>query len=1373
MNLENRNFDHIDPQEYEAVKISLASPEKIREWSYGEVKIAETINYRTDKPERNGLFCGKIFGPVVDYECICGKYKRRKHRGIRCEKCGVEVIASNVRRERMGHIEMACPVTHIWFMKSVPNRLAILLDIAPKDLRKVVYYHSFLVIEAGETNYQVGDVIDEDVKIALQGEDRRFKAEIGAEAVAILLNKLNLPEVADILKEELLVAGAEAKRKKIIKRLKIVEVFKKSNIAPSSMVLTVIPVIPPDLRPLVPLEGGRFATSELNDFYRRIIHRNNRLKKLLGIGAPSIIIRNEQRILQEAVDALFDNSKMISKPILGSSKRPLKSLSDSLKGKYGRFRQNLLGKRVDYSGRSVIVVGPDLKLNQCGLPKQMALELFKPFVFHQLMKEERVRAIREAKKLIEENDPIIWEVLDKVVDKHPVILNRAPTLHKLGIQSFEPILVEGKAIHLHPLVCAAFNADFDGDQMAVHIPVSLEAQVEAKVLLSATNNILSPATGMPIMVPSQDMVLGLYWMTKDLPDRMGEGKIFPNIESAIGVYEQEAIDLHALINVRINNKICNTTIGRVILYDVLPRSINFEEVNKTFRQADIKDIVIKCYNMAGNVETVKLLDKFKDFGFKYATESGISICMKDMVIPDNKTKYLQEAEKKTADIYQQFQSGIITEGERYNKVVDVWSETTEIIGKDMLAAMQDNTRTMEERGVPINALFAMVDSGARGSTNQNRQLGGMRGLMSKPSGEIIETPITANFREGLGVHQYFISTHGARKGLADTALKTARSGYLTRRLVDVSQDSIISVDDCGTNKSIVVEALVENGEVVEKLTQRILGRMTADEVLHPRTQEILIEKNIMLDETNVSLLDEAAVMAVAVRSVLVCEANFGICVKCYGRDLSNNSLVKIGVAVGVIAAQSIGEPGTQLTMRTFHIGGAASRQVERTSWIAEKTGTFDLKDVKFVENKEGFKVVINRKSEARILDENNYPIERLIIPMGSKLFFKDKQLIKAADKIAEWDPFSVHIISDIRGIVKYHDVVEGESMKRQTDVNTGISREVIIDNLEHDLKPAIRLKSVDTKRDLKSPDGNLHRGFDLPIRAEIVVPENSIISPGDTIAKIPKESSKNKDITGGLPRVIDLLEAREPKEKCVISDIDGRVQYGGHTKKKREIIIVPEAGESKKYLVPRSRYIIVLENEEIKAGEALTDGSPNPHDILEVKGLEAVQKYLVNEVLEVYRSQGVKINDKHVEVIVRHMLQKVEIISSGDTTFLGGEIISKKIFQEENKKTEKQGLRKAEAKPKLLGVMQAALRTDSFLSSASFQETTKILTDASINGKLDYFQGLKENVIAGRLIAAGTGYAYRQKNYRYKVTDKNIPILGKKAIEGNIEEEAE
>ncbi len=1337
-----------DPLSFSAIRISLASPDKIRQWSHGEVKKPETINYRTFKPERDGLFCAKIFGPVKDYECNCGKYKRMKHRGVVCEKCGVEVIQSKVRRERLGHITLATPVAHIWFLKSLPSRIGNLLDITLKDLEKVLYCESFIVVDPKETDLKKGELLSEDrfhKELEKNGDDS-FTAGMGGEAVRDLLRQIDVVSLADQLRKDMKETTSDAKRKKIAKRLKVAESFRESGNKPDWMMLEVIPVIPPDLRPLVPLDGGRFATSDLNDLYRRVINRNNRLKRLQELNAPDIIIRNEKRMLQEAVDALFDNGRR-GKTITGPNKRPLKSLSDMLKGKQGRFRQNLLGKRVDYSGRSVIVVGPELKLHQCGLPKIMALEHFKPFIYHELEARGFVTTIKSAKKMVEKERPEVWDILDDVIREHPVLLNRAPTLHRLGIQAFEPVLIEGKAIQLHPLVCSAFNADFDGDQMAVHVPLSIEAQMEARVLMMSTNNILSPAHGKPIIVPTQDIVLGIYYMTRERAFARGEGKTFSSPEEVRAAYDQGEVDLQAKIKVRMNDKRIETTTGRVLLWEIVPRAIGFDAINKVMDKKQLGNLIDICYRLCGEKETVLLADRVRTLGYGNATRAGISISIKDMRIPKKKSEFLERAEKEVREIENQYLEGLITDGERYNKVIDIWAQVTEEVAVEMMAEISNEiaTRDGEERKQPsFNPIYIMADSGARGSAQQIRQLAGMRGLMAKPSGEIIETPITANFREGLTVLQYFISTHGARKGLADTALKTANSGYLTRRLVDVAQDAIITEFDCGTLDGIYIGSLVEGGEIIEAMGERILGRVALEDILDPFNNEVLVKSNEEVDEAKVKLIDTAGIDRVRIRSVLTCQAKRGICVECYGRDLARGRKAHIGEAVGVIAAQSIGEPGTQLTMRTFHIGGTASRRAEQSTLENRNAGVIKFHGLNTVKKKDGSLVVMNRNGELVIADETGRERERYSVIYGAKLMVKEGQRVEANQLLAEWDPYAMPMLTEVAGIVKFGDVLEGVTMNEQLDEVTGLSRKVIIESRDPDARPRISIKN-DKGETLQLPESEQMARYYLPVGSNIQVAEGDFIEAGEVIAKIPRETTKTKDITGGLPRVAELFEARKPKEHAIIADIDGVVSFGKDTKGKRKVVVTPEvdgkvrADMAKEYLISKGRHISVHSGDRVKAGEAMMDGAANPHDILRVLGLKELARYLVDEVQEVYRLQGVKINDKHIEVIVRQMLRRVRITDVGDTAFLVDEQVEKTQFEDENERVLADGGKPAMGEPLLLGITKASLSTESFISASSFQETTKVLTEAAISGKVDYLRGLKENVIMGRLIPAGTG----------------------------------
>jgi DNA-directed RNA polymerase subunit beta' len=1342
-----------DPSSFNSVRISLASKEKILEWSFGEVKKPETINYRTFKPERDGLFCSKIFGPIKDFECNCGKYKRMKHRGIVCEKCGVEVIQSKVRRERMGHITLAAPVAHIWFLKALPSKVGNLLDMTLKELERVLYFEGHIVVDPKDTPLSKGEVLsDEQLQQAREDFGNRFEAGIGAEAIQTMLKDLNVEELSQSLRVEMASTKSEAKRKKLTKRLKVINAFRDSKNKPEMTILNVVPVLPPDLRPLVPLDGGRFATSDLNDLYRRVINRNNRLKRLLELNAPDIIVRNEKRMLQEAVDVLFDNGRR-GKVVTGANKRPFKSLSDMLKGKQGRFRQNLLGKRVDYSGRSVIVVGPDLRLHQCGLPKKMALELFKPFIYNKLDEKGHVTTIKSAKKMVERETPEVWDSLDEVVKEYCILLNRAPTLHRLGMQAFEPILIEGKAIQLHPLVCTAFNADFDGDQMAVHIPLSIEAQIEARVLMMSTNNILSPANGDPIIVPSQDIVLGIYYMTRErLSTRekptKGEGKIFSSPEELRVAYDAGELDLHATIKVRMDGKIWDTTTGRVILYEIIPdKSLPFELVNKIMTKSALRHLINESHRKVGIKSTVILADRLKDLGYKYATISGISIAMKDMVIPSSKETIINDAESEVKKIEDQYVDGLITSGEKYNKVVDIWAQSTENVASEMMKEMAVERIDSPEAGPTdvssFNAVYMMSDSGARGSKDQMRQLAGMRGLMAKPSGEIIETPITSNFREGLTVLQYFISTHGARKGLADTALKTANSGYLTRRLVDVSQEAIITETDCGTIDGIWVESLLEGGEILQRVGERILGRVASDDIEDPVTGDVLVPANGAINEEEVELIEKAGIEKVRIRSVLTCEARRGVCKKCYGRDLAHGHEVNLGEAVGVIAAQSIGEPGTQLTMRTFHIGGTASRRVEQSTIQPRNAGEVKFIGLKTVATAEGDLVAMNRNGEMAILGKGGREVERYPIIYGASLKVRDGQKVDPLENptqvLAEWDPFTIPILTEVPGTVKFGDVIEDRTMKEKRDTVTGKISRVIVESREADVRPRISIKDSSGKTSDLPGSGKAKGRYQLPVGAVIMVNEGDAVGSGTVLAKIPRETTKTKDITGGLPRVAELFEVRKPKETAIITEIDGVVSFGKNTKGKRKMIVTPDVGDAVTYFVPRGKHVSVLDGDYVRAGEALMDGSADPHDILKIRGLKELAKYLVNEVQEVYRLQGVRINDKHIEVIVRQMVRQVSVTDVGESGFLLGENVEKWRFQEENNKLIAEGKQPASAESLLLGITKASLNTESFISAASFQETTKVLSEASIAGKEDRLKGLKENVIMGRLIPAGTG----------------------------------
>ena len=1330
------------PINYNSIRISIASPEKIESWSHGEVKKPETINYRTFKPEKDGLFCAKIFGPTKDYECNCGKYKRMKHRGIVCEKCGVEVIQSKVRRERMGHIRLATPVAHIWFLKSIPSKIGILSDMTLRELERILYFEAYLVLDGKKTALKKGEILSEDrYREAREKYGDDFVASQGADAIRELLRGTDVKELSKKLRAEMKETTSEAKKKRLAKRLKIIESFLESGNKPEWMILEVIPVIPPDLRPLVPLDGGRFATSDLNDLYRRVINRNNRLKRLLELNAPEIIIRNEKRMLQEAVDALFDNGKR-GRTILGANKKPLKSLSDMLRGKQGRFRQNLLGKRVDYSGRSVIVVGPELKLHQCGLPKKMALELFKHFIYHRLEEKGLVTTIKSAKKMLEKERPEVWDVLDEVIREHPVMLNRAPTLHRLGFQAFEPVLIEGKAIQLHPLVCAAFNADFDGDQMAVHVPLSVEAQSEARILMMSTNNILSPANGKPIIIPTQDIVLGIYYMTRERPYVKGEGKILSNTEEVRVAYDANEVDLHARIKVRLDGELVETTVGRVLLRDILPEEIPFRLINKVMKKSELANLIDYCYRYGGEKKTVLLSDRLKDLGYRYATLAGISISIDDMMTPSNKEKLLQEAQQEIERVQEQYTEGLITDGERYNKVIDIWAQVTENIAAVMLKELGNeeivSPAGQKQSTESLNPIFIMADSGARGSAQQVRQLAGMRGLMAKPSGEIIETPITANFREGLTVLQYFISTHGARKGLADTALKTANAGYLTRRLVDVAQDVVIRDHDCGTLDGIEVESLVEGGEIIESMRERILGRVALEEIRDPFSSDVIVKGNEEIDETLADRIEDIGIDKVKIRSVLTCKSKQGVCALCYGRDLARGRLVNVGEAIGIIAAQSIGEPGTQLTMRTFHIGGTASRRAEQTTLECRIDGKVKFINLKSVKNREGNLIVMNRNGEIAVLDENGRERRRYSVIYGAKLRVKDGQKVKEGEILAEWDPYSIPVLTEVSGRVKFGDIIEGATMQEQVDEFTGLSRKVITESKDAELRPRISIKD-EKGRTMNLPGSASQARYLLPVGANIFISEGDPVEAGDVIVKIPRETTKTKDITGGLPRVAELFEARKPKEYALISDIDGMVEFGKDLKGKRKVVIRPEVGEPKEYMIPRGKHVNVHEGDFVKAGEALMDGPSNPHDILRVLGDKALARYLVDEIQEVYKLQGVKINDKHIEVIVRQMLKRVKVKEVGDTHFLVDDQVEKFVFEEENARVVKEGGKPAVGEPLFLGITKASLITDSFISAASFQETTKVLTQAAVAGKVDNLKGLKENVIMGRLIPAGTG----------------------------------
>ena len=1357
-------------EDFDAIRIGLPSPEKIRSWSYGEVKKPETINYRTFKPERDGLFCAKIFGPIKDYECLCGKYKRLKHRGVICEKCGVEVTLSKVRRERMGHIELASPVAHIWFLKSLPSRMGLILDMTLRDIERVLYFEAYVVVDSGMTPLERKTLLSEDAYLdAIEQYGDEFDARMGAEAIRALLQAIDLNVEAAKLREELAATNSETKIKKLAKRLKVIEAFLHSGNKPEWMVLEILPVLPPELRPLVPLDGGRFATSDLNDLYRRVINRNNRLKRLLDLNAPDIIVRNEKRMLQEAVDALLDNGRR-GKAITGANKRQLKSLADMIKGKQGRFRQNLLGKRVDYSGRSVIVVGPTLKLHQCGLPKKMALELFKPFIFSKLEMRGLATTIKAAKKMVEQASPEVWDILEEVIREHPVLLNRAPTLHRLGIQAFEPVLVEGKAIQLHPLVCAPYNADFDGDQMAVHIPLSLEAQLEARGLMMSSNNVLSPANGEPIIVPSQDIVLGLYYMTRSKVNVPGEGKVFSDVTEVHRAYETRQVSLHARIKVRIREvqlngddraetfKIYDTTIGRALLSDLLPEGMAFSLVNRDLKKKTISELINACYRQVGLKATVIFADQLMYTGFAYAARAGISIGVDDMVTPAEKGAIIAAAEAEVKSIQNQYASGLLTDGERYNKVVDIWTHTSERVAKSMMdkLGVEEVTDASGKKVTQdsFNSIYMMADSGARGSAAQIRQLAGMRGLMAKPDGSIIETPITANFREGLNVLQYFISTHGARKGLADTALKTANSGYLTRRLVDVCQDLVVTEPDCKTHLGITKSALVEGGEIVVPLRDRILGRVIVGDSRDPLDNKLLVPDGEVLDERKVALLEEKNIDQVLVRSPVTCETRYGICAKCYGRDLGRGHLVNLGEAVGVIAAQSIGEPGTQLTMRTFHIGGAASRATAISNIEVKSAGNIKLSNIKLVKHASGTNIAVSRSGELVVQDEQGRDRERYKVPYGAVLSVSDGDKVKAGKVVANWDPHTHPIITEVAGKVAFADLIDGVTVNKQTDEITGLSTYVVLDPKHRsgakDIRPMISL--VDSKgKGLFIVGTDIPAKYMLPPGAIITVEDGSKVGVGDVLARIPQETSKTRDITGGLPRVAELFEARKAKDHAILAETSGVVSFGKDTKGKQRLLITDKNGEEHEYLIPKGRHIMVFEGETVEQGEAIVDGPPVSADILRLLGVEAMANFIVDEVQDVYRLQGVKINDKHIEVIVRQMLRKVRIIEPGDTHFLPGEQGERARLLDENEKAEAEGKKPATAERLLLGITKASLATESFISAASFQETTRVLTEAAISGKSDKLRGLKENVIVGRLIPAGTGLAHHQDRRRKRL----------------------
>ncbi|MBU6955819.1 MULTISPECIES: DNA-directed RNA polymerase subunit beta' [unclassified Hahella] len=1368
--LKNQNYAH----EFDSIRISLASPDMIRSWSFGEVKKPETINYRTFKPERDGLFCAKIFGPIKDYECLCGKYKRLKHRGVICEKCGVEVAPANVRRERMGHIELASPVAHIWFLKSLPSRIGLLLDMTLRDIERVLYFESFIVIDPGMTTLEKGQLLsDEQYYEALEEFGDEFDARMGAEAIQGLLADLELEDEIERLREEIPNTNSETKIKKLSKRLKLMEAFAESGNHPEWMILTVLPVLPPDLRPLVPLDGGRFATSDLNDLYRRVINRNNRLKRLLELNAPDIIVRNEKRMLQESVDALLDNGRR-GRAITGSNKRPLKSLADMIKGKQGRFRQNLLGKRVDYSGRSVIVVGPTLRLHQCGLPKKMALELFKPFIFSKLEHRGLATTIKAAKKMVEREEAVVWDILDEVIREHPVMLNRAPTLHRLGIQAFEPVLIEGKAIQLHPLVCTAYNADFDGDQMAVHVPLTLEAQLEARALMMSTNNILSPANGDPIIVPSQDVVLGLYFMTRERVNAKGEGMVFSDIKEVQRAYGAKKVDLQAKVKVRIRDvvidedrnktvtvSVLDTTVGRAILFDIFPEGLAFSLVNQNMTKKAISRLINACYRRVGLKETVIFADQIMYTGFYYATLSGASIGVNDFVIPDEKAKIIDAAENEVKEIESQFASGLLTQGEKYNKVIDIWSRANDKVSKAMMDRL-GKEKVINKDGKEVdqdsfNSVYIMADSGARGSAAQIRQLAGMRGLMAKPDGSIIETPITANFREGLNVLQYFISTHGARKGLADTALKTANSGYLTRRLVDVAQDLVVTDLDCGTSEGLLVTPHIEGGDVVVPLGDRVLGRVTASDVYSASdNQNVVVPAGTLLDETTVETLEKAGVDEILVRSPITCETKYGVCASCYGRDLARGHLVNVGEAIGVIAAQSIGEPGTQLTMRTFHIGGAASRASAVDNIQVKHGGTVRLHNLKHIERKNGNLVVVSRSSALAIADEAGREREWYKLPYGVELSVKQGQQVAAGEIVAKWDPHTHPIITEVGGKAIFVGVEEGITVKTQTDEITGLSNIEVMDPKDRpasgkDIRPMLQLLDANGK-EMKFPGTDTPVQYFLPPNSLFSLKNGDVIEVGDVIARIPQESSKTRDITGGLPRVADLFEARKPKEPSILAEISGIVSFGKETKGKKRLVITPtDNTDPFEILIPKWRQLNVFEGESVERGEVISDGPSNPHDILRLLGVGELAKYIINEIQDVYRLQGVVINDKHIEVIVRQMIRKVDVLSSGDTTLIKGDQVELVKLLEENEKAEEETKMPARYERVLLGITKASLATESFISAASFQETTRVLTEAAVTGKQDHLRGLKENVVVGRLIPAGTGSAYHQERRRKRM----------------------
>jgi DNA-directed RNA polymerase subunit beta' len=1384
-------------EDFEAIRIGLASPDMIRSWSYGEVKKPETINYRTFKPERDGLFCAKIFGPIKDYECLCGKYKRLKHRGVVCEKCGVEVTQTKVRRERMGHIELASPVAHIWFLKSLPSRIGLMLDMTLREIERILYFEAFVIVDPGMTPLERGQLLTDEAYLeAVEQYGDEFDARMGAEAVRDLLSTLDLNAEVLRVREEIAGTNSETKIKRLSKRLKLLESFVVSNNRPEWMVMTVLPVLPPDLRPLVPLDGGRFATSDLNDLYRRVINRNNRLRRLLELNAPDIIVRNEKRMLQESVDALLDNGRR-GRAITGTNKRPLKSLADMIKGKQGRFRQNLLGKRVDYSGRSVIVVGPTLKLHQCGLPKKLALELFKPFIFSKLQLRGEATTIKAAKRLVEREGPEVWDILAQVIREHPVMLNRAPTLHRLGIQAFEPVLIEGKAIQLHPLVCTAFNADFDGDQMAVHVPLSLEAQLEARALMMSSNNILSPANGDPIIVPSQDVVLGLYYMTRERINAKGEGMLFTDIKEVHRAYENRCIELHARIKLRVKtpsgsaggsgktSRLVDTTVGRALLSDVMPDGLDFDLINRPMNKRAISAVINACYRQLGIKETVVFADQLMYTGFDYATRSGVSFGVNDMVVPEQKPAILAVAEQEVKDIQDQYASGLVTDGERYNKVVDIWSRTNDQVAKAMMEklgveSVTDAAGNLAEQE-SFNSIYMMADSGARGSAAQIRQLAGMRGLMAKPDGSIIETPITANFREGLDVLQYFISTHGARKGLADTALKTANSGYLTRRLVDVAQDLVVTAPDCGTSTGLLMTPLVEGGDVVEPLRERVLGRVVAVDVTAPASGSVVVEAGRLLDEKAVAELEAASIDQILVRSPITCETRYGVCAQCYGRDLGRGHRVNKGEAVGVIAAQSIGEPGTQLTMRTFHIGGAASRSAAVNSVEVKSAGTLRMHNMKTVQHEEkGHLVVTSRSGELAVVDAFGRERERYKVPYGAILSVKEAEKVAPGQLVASWDPHTHPVVTEVSGHIEFEDFIDDVTVTTQVDEYTGLTSTVVLDSAHRgagtEYRPTAKLLDGKGKQ-ISFPNTDIPAVYVLPAGAVLTMENGSRVVVGDVLARLPQESSKTRDITGGLPRVADLFEARRPKEPAILAEHTGTVSFGKETKGKRRLVITDEQGEQHDELIPKWRHLNVFEGETVERGEIIADGEPNPHDILRLQGVERLADYLVREIQDVYRLQGVKINDKHIEVIIRQMLRKVEITEAGDTRFLHGEQVDRARLLEANEETEARSERPAKFEPVLLGITKASLATESFISAASFQETTRVLTEAAVRGMQDDLRGLKENVIVGRLIPAGTGFAHHQERRRTQEDILAQELQGLSAVfrssgSGSIEAEA-